>query len=78
MAKMTSIHLEKCQRAWRCRINFRIQTRRQFTMECHEVEGSGKGLFRALVSGLIAKYRKTKHLKSIPGDFPVEKWGRAY
>ena len=68
MAKITSIVLDKCQRAWRCKIFFRIQTRRQFTMECHEVEGSGKGLFRALASGFIAKYRKSKHLKSLPFD----------
>jgi hypothetical protein len=75
---INSIDFGKASRAWNCQIDFRVKTRRQCTMECHAVTGSGLhlrfgliGVLSALLSAIKIFRYEYKRLQSLPGSFEL-------
>jgi hypothetical protein len=78
LKNITNIEFNIAQRGWLCRLDFKVETRQQFTPECHFVTAGGRensfGLF-GIVSAFWFAYQQaiawTAELQSLPGDFQI-------
>jgi hypothetical protein len=71
--------LARGQRAWRCEIEGRIPTRRQFSRETHRTRGYGRhgwrgplGVASAVVAGVLEWRAVRRELAATPGGFALD------
>lgn len=64
-----AILFERATRGWRCTLGFRVSTRRQYTMEVHNVAVSSKFLFIAFIKAKFAKRNLIRELQALPGEY---------
>jgi hypothetical protein len=89
MKYVYGIEFRKASRGWICHIGFRVETRRQFTMEDHAVRGhspqmlrgyrhfvalrDAAGMLLAFADAYRAMRRETRWLQTLPGGYDLWK-----